>query len=221
MNRKFTDETPSLEDIHARTITVYENHAHDWDKHRSRLLNERSWLNQFIQSLPSTASVLDVGCGAGEPIARYLLEHCLSVTGIDSSREMIEICRSRFPDESWRVMDMRKLSLGKQFDGIIAWDSFFHLNQDEQRDTLQRFIQHLRSGGAMLLTIGHEAGEVLGTVEGEAVYHSSLSPDEYKDILHMAGFRNVEIVLKSEDCDRTVLLANQYDKPDNGDVDSR
>jgi len=35
--------------------------------------------------------------------------------------------------------------------------------------TLQRFIQHLRSGGALLLTVGHEAGQVLGTVEGEAV----------------------------------------------------
>ena len=104
-------------------------------------------------------------------------------------------------------MDMRELAFDNKFDGIIAWDSFFHLKPDEQRSTLQRFIQHLRPGGALLLTVGDEAGEVLGTVEGEAVYHSSLSPEEYKRILSSAGFKNVEMVLRDEICDRSVLLA--------------
>lgn len=107
-------------------------------------------------------------------------------------------------------MDMRELKLDRQFDGIIAWDSFFHLNPDEQRSTLQRFHKHLRPGGALLLTVGHKAGEVLGMVEGEAVYHSSLSQREYKHILGSAGFQETEMVLKDEICDRTVLLARQY-----------
>ncbi len=154
--------------------------------------------------------MLDVGCGAGEPISKYLIEQACSVTGIDSSPAMIDICKSRFSDEEWIVMDMRELALDKQFDGIAAWDSFFHLKPDEQRGTLQRFIQHLRPGGALLLTVGHEAGEVLGTVEGEAVYHSSLSPQEYKHILGSAGFKDVEMSLEDETCDRTVLLARVY-----------
>ena len=196
-----------FDEIHERTIAIYEKHAEGWDKHRPRLLREKPWLNKFIQSLPPSAAVLDVGCGAGEPISRYLVEQSCSVTGIDSSQAMIGTCRSRFPDEAWIVMDMRELALDKEFDGIIAWDSFFHLKPDEQRNTLHRFIQHLRPGGVLLLTVGHEAGEVLGTVEGEAVYHSSLSPEEYKHILGSAGCQNVEMVLKDESCDRTVLLA--------------
>jgi len=201
----------SFKEIHERTVAIYEKHAAGWDKHRSRLLREKSWLNKFIQSLPPGASLLDVGCGAGEPISRYLTEHDCSVTGIDSSQAMIEICKSRFSDEAWIVMDMRELELDKQFDGIVAWDSFFHLKPDEQRSTLQRFIRHLRPGGAMLLTVGHEAGEVLGTVEGEAVYHSSLSPEEYTHILTSAGCQNIEMVIKDENCDRTVLLASCCD----------
>ena len=61
-----------------------------------------------------------------------------------------------------------------------------------------------------MLTVGHEAGEVLGTVEGEQVYHSSLDPEEYRQILYSAGFTNIEIELQDEDCGfHTILLARQ------------
>ena len=197
-------------EIHERTIAVYETHAAEWDRNRTRFLREKAWLNKFTQSLQPGASLLDVGCGAGEPISGYLVAQKYAVTGIDSSQAMIEICRSRLSDAVWIVMDMRELALEHQFDGIIAWDSFFHLKPDEQRSTLQEFIQHLRPGGALLLTVGHEAGEVLGTVEGQAVYHSSLSPQEYKSILSSAGFQHIEMSLKDETCDRSVLLARGY-----------
>ena len=198
----------SFDEIHERTIAIYEKHAEAWDQHRPRSLLEKSWLNKFIQPLTPGASVLDVGCGAGEPISRYLVEQGFSVTGVDASQAMIEICKSRFSNEAWMVMDMRELALEKQFDGIIAWDSFFHLKPDEQRRTLRLFLQHLRPGGTLLLTVGHEAGEVLGKVEGEEVYHASLSPEEYKHILGSAGLQEVEMVLKDENCAlRTVFLA--------------
>lgn len=200
----------NFDETHKRTIAVYDKFAEGWDKHRPRLLREKTWLKKFIQSLPSNASVLDVGCGAGEPISKFLVDQGFSVTGLDSSQAMIGICRYRFPNEAWLVMDMREIALDKQFDGIIAWDSFFHLKPDEQRNTLRLFSEHLRPRGSLLLTIGHEAGEVLGTVEGEAVYHSSLSAEEYRHILGSAGFQNIEIVLSDESCDRSVLLASQY-----------
>ena len=196
-----------FDEIHERTATVYEKVAAAWDEHRPRLLRERTWLDKFIRLLPAGGPVLDVGCGAGEPISRYLADQGLTVTGVDSSQAMIEICRQRLPDQSWIVMDMRELALAKKFDGIIAWDSFFHLNPDEQRNCLRSFVRHLRTGGTLLLTVGHKAGEVLGVVEGETVYHSSLSPQEYKQILSSAGLKNVEVVVKDKCCDRTVLLA--------------
>jgi 2-polyprenyl-3-methyl-5-hydroxy-6-metoxy-1,4-benzoquinol methylase len=73
------------------------------------------------------ADVLDIGCGSGEPIGRHLIEKGHAVTGADSSPELIEICRGHFPDQGWRVADMRTLSLAHLFNGILAWNSFFHL----------------------------------------------------------------------------------------------
>ncbi len=63
-----------LEDIHSRTIQIYEEHAQAWDKHRPRIFFEQNWLDKFIDFLPSGGCILDVGCGAGEPIDRYFLK---------------------------------------------------------------------------------------------------------------------------------------------------
>ena len=57
------------------------------------------------------------------------------------------------------------------------------LDQGEQRKTLKVFMNHLNPGGAILLTIGHVAGEVLGHVEGQEVYHSSLDLKEYESMV--------------------------------------
>lgn len=197
-----------FKEIHRKTAEIYERNARDWDRRRSRALFEKPWLDRFLQSMNSGCSVLDAGCGAGEPIARYLIERGLVVTGVDSSPQMIEISKSRFPEHCWEVTDLRKLALNKRFDGIIAWDSFFHLNPDEQRDVLQLFLSHLEPGGVLLLTVGPEPGEVLGMVEGEEVYHSSLAPEEYKEILYKGGLNNVEVTLNDKHCGgHSVLFA--------------
>ncbi|ASC70036.1 SAM-dependent methyltransferase [Halomicronema hongdechloris C2206] len=198
-----------LSEIHRRTIEVYETQAGSWDRHRPRTLNERVWLDKFTAAIPPYGTVLDVGCGGGDPIARYFIERNFALTGVDAAKAMIEIARTRFPAMTWIQMDMRELSLNQTFDGIIGWDSFFHLNPAEQRLTLMRFVTHLKSGGALLLTVGHTAGEVLGQVEGQRVYHSSLDPTEYKSILIEAGFCQVEYVAQDQRCGmRSLVLAS-------------
>ena len=197
-------------DIHSRTVQVYEKHAYAWDEHRPRVLFEKKWLDKFIEHLSPQGRILDVGCGAGEPISEYFLKHGFELTGLDASPKMLEISSSRFPMATWVEMDMRELKLDTQFDGIISWDGFFHLNQEEQRQVLLLFVEHLSSEGVLLLTIGHESGEVTGIVEGDEVYHSSLAPEEYEIILNSAGFEKVEIELEDESCGfHSILLAKR------------
>ena len=199
-----------FEKIHRDTISVYERNADGWDRQRQGSFYEKQWFEKFVDPLTAGSAILDVGCGAGEPISRFLVERGFSVTGVDSSAKMIELCKRRFPGETWIVADMRNLEMNVQFAGIVAWDSFFHLNPDEQRDTLQLFIQHLAPKGTLLLTVGHEAGEVLGTVEGEAVYHSSLAAEEYKRILWAGGLEDTTMIFQDESCGRrTVLMARR------------
>ena len=110
----------------------------------------------------------------------------------------------------WPWRSTCRSSCAGTFDGIISWDGFFHLNQEEQRQTLCLFADHLNADGCLLLTIGHEPGEVTGIVEGEKVYHSSLAPDEYREILYRIGFNTIEIKLEDKECGfHSVLLAKR------------
>lgn len=173
---------------HDAIVDLYERHARDFDRERSRSLQERAWLERFATNLPIGATVLDVGCGMGEPIARYLIDRGFSVTGVDSSASMIAQCRARFPDAEWIVADMRALELGRRFDAIVAWDSFFHLSMDDQRGMFPRFAAHAKRGAPLMFTSGPAEGEAMGSWCGEPLYHASLSPAEYERLLTANGF---------------------------------
>jgi trans-aconitate methyltransferase len=167
---------------------LYETHARRFDADRSRTLMERGYLDEIVRRLPPGASVLDLGCGAGEPIARSFIEQGLSVTGVDAAPTMIAICRERFPRASWIEADMRTLDLGRRFDAVVAWDSFFHLTQDEQRAMFEVVTHHAAPGALLLFTSGPAAGVSIGDLYGHALFHASLDESEYRRLLHGAGF---------------------------------
>src|SRR3954467_11847349 len=144
-----------------RIIELYDRHARAWETQRGRELFERPWLDRFLALVPRGGAGLDLGCGWGEPIARTLIEAGFGVTGVDSSPAMIALCESRFPDARWLVADMRGLSLGQRFDGILAWDSFFHLRPGDQRAMFPVFRDHAapRRGAALHLRPALRSGE--------------------------------------------------------------
>jgi trans-aconitate methyltransferase len=163
--------------------------------------------------LPEHARILDLGCGSGEPIARYLIERGHSVTGIDSSPSLIGLCRARFPAETWIVADMRTLSLGRRFDGILAWDSFFHLCRGDQRRMFPVFRSHAASGAALMFTSGPDDGEAIGTFMGEPLYHASLDSAEYRKLLRRTSFGVVWHAVEDPACGaHTIWLARQEDE---------
>jgi SAM-dependent methyltransferase len=177
---------------------LYERHAHAWDAARGRdLIIEKAWMDRFVAFLPRGASILDIGCGSGQPIARYLIEHGFHVAGIDSSPTLISLCGKRFPDQEWLVADMRTLSLKRKFQGIIAWDSFFHLTQEQQPRMFSIFRDHSAARAALMFTSGPSYGDAVGSYFGERLYHSSLWPGEYQQLLAAHGF--IVISHKAED----------------------
>lgn len=192
----------------ARIVGLYERHAANWDRDRGKSLFEKAWLDRFLELVPSGAALLDLGCGSGEPIARYLIDRGYSVTGVDSSPTLITLCRDRFPNGEWIVADMRALQLPKTFAGILAWDSFFHLTAEDQRGMFPLFREHAAPGAALMLTTGPAAGEAIGVYRGEPLYHASLDASEYRDLFHANGFEVASHMAEDPDCGgHTVWLA--------------
>ena len=206
-----TRERENLTRLAARTRDVYEKQGLRFDAERSKGLHERNWLDRFLALLPGGGSILDLGCGAGEPIAGYFLQRGFAVTGLDFSQPLLDLAQQRYPDAEWICGDMRTLQLERRFDGIIGWNSFFHLTRDQQRDLLPKLAAHLAPGGVLMLTVGPDDGEVDGKVGDEVVYHASLAPAEYREILAGLGLDIGDFVIEDPECaGQTVLLANRH-----------
>lgn len=189
-------------------IDLYDRNARLWDESRGRALMERAWLDRFAAMLPKGAAILDIGCGAGDPIARHLLDRGFLVTGLDSSPALIAIARERLPTGEWIVGDMRDLALGHRFDGLLAWHSSFHLTAGDQRALFPRFAAHALPGTMLMFTSGSEAGEAIGSFAGEPLYHASLGPEEYRALLADNGFAVTEMRIGDSECGgATVWLA--------------
>lgn len=200
---------------HDQVIDLYERHAAHFDRERSRRLDERDWLDRFLAYVPEGGTVLDIGCGMGEPIARYLVASGRRLTGVDSSRSMIDMARRRLPDSEWIVADMRQLALERRFDGVVAWDSFFHLSPSDQRAMFPRFAAHANAGAPLLFTSGPAFGEVVGSFCGEALYHASLDGSQYRELLERNGFTVRDHRIEDPQCGgHTVWLAT-YNGPVN------
>lgn len=191
-----------------RIVDIYQRHAAAWSRDRGDRLPEKAWLDQFLALLPDGPAVLDLGCGPGVPIANYLIENRCRVTGIDASSAMITSCADRFPEHDWHIGDMRTLQLNHEFNGIVAWDSFFHLTEADQRRMFPIFKRHAAAGAALLFTSGPAAGERVGNLYGEPLYHASLDGDEYRGLLHDNGFDVRNHVVEDPTCGlHTIWLA--------------
>jgi len=190
-------------------ITSVMRSAWDADRRNSGW-NDKRWHERFIDALPENATVLDLGSGGGSPVAMNLVARGRRVTGVDSSTTLISLCRNRLPDQEWIVADMRSVSLGRRFNGVLAWDSFFHLTPDDQRGMFCVFATHAAKGTVLMFNTGPAYGEAIGSYRGDPLYHASLDAAEYKDLLVRSGFELVEhSVTDQKASGRTIWLARR------------
>jgi SAM-dependent methyltransferase len=200
-----------MTDLADKIIGHYERHAIEWDADRRKSYwNDKRWHERFADALPTGATVLDLGCGGGMPVASNLVGRGLQVTGIDSSPTMISLCRSRLPRHEWMVADMRTLSLGRTFEGVLAWDSFFHLKPEDQRDVFRVFGAHAAENCVLMFNAGTGYGERFGSYRGDPLYHASLDPAEYGRLLAAFGFKLLDHIVEDPLAGgRTVWLARK------------
>ena len=59
---------------------------------------------------------------------------------------------------------------------------------------IPRFSRLVRSGGSIMFTSGSQAGEAWGEWQGEPLFHASLAPGEYRELLVAAGFGSITYI---------------------------
>ncbi len=189
---------------------VYDKIAGWFSENRNQFIGEKSYLDSLLNYLPSDAAILDVGCGTGKPILEYLITKKLHLTGVDASRQMLEIARENFPCVEFILHDMRLLYLKRKFDAIIAWHSFFHLLASDQPRMFQVFEDHLNPNGILLFTSGTEQGEVWAGNGGENLFHASLNNSAYETLLQKHHFKVLKHTMNDPDCGGATVWMAQY-----------
>jgi cyclopropane fatty-acyl-phospholipid synthase-like methyltransferase len=134
--------------------------------------------------------VLDIGCGSGIPVARFLVNHGFEVTGIDVSPKQIELARTNVPEARFEIRDMRGLSRAEYpSDGLVALYSIFHIDRRQHGRLLRTLHTLLRDGGPLLVTMG--ASDWQGTESdffGAEMSWSHYGPARNREMVENAGF---------------------------------
>lgn len=176
---------------------AYDRAAHAYHQARRDLSPSlRRYLEALVRPLPAGAAVLDVGCGTGQPVAKYLVERGFEVTGLDISPRLLALARQQLPGTRFIHGDMRKAEIHSLFHAIVAWDSVFHVPREEHAALFGRFKTWLRPFGRLLVSLGGSAWEGASEMLGETFYYSGFAPEESLDLLRLAGF---EILIREID----------------------
>jgi len=130
--------------------------AQAWDLLRGDTSDweDRPFYRDIIRA--SGQPALDIGCGTGRLLLDYLADG-VDIDGVDSSPEMLEICRQKAQKLGLHTtlyqQNMETLDLPKRYRTIIVPSSSFQLitNPHDAAEAMRRFLLHLEPWGTLVL----------------------------------------------------------------------
>jgi SAM-dependent methyltransferase len=122
----------------------------------------------FVSLIPRAATdILELACGTGRVLIP-LAGHCNRIEGLDSSSNMLSVCREKLRAAGWshlcealHIGEMSDFDLGRQFDLILVPFYGFQLLLADS-DISSFFVsvsKHLAIGGSCLLTAFNPWGD--------------------------------------------------------------
>lgn len=160
----------------------YEAVSQDFIAHRTRSVIGAATVRKWAESLPPGGDVLDLGCGAGVPITRTLMDLGFRLYGVDASPSMVAEFRARFPNVPVECASVKDSPFfGRPFDGVVAWGLVFLLPPADQVHLIRKMSAVLKPGGRLLFTAPRQICTWQDNLTGrESV---SLGSDDYRRLL--------------------------------------
>ena len=152
-------------------------------------------VKRAIRFAQASGKALDVGCGAGGRFIRLLERSNFKVTGVDVSKNMINLARENHPDHHFINEDIALWYSDQRFDFILAWDSIFHLPLSMQKPVLDKLCNMLADDGVLIYTFGNDEGEHTDTWKGDLFHYSSLGTNNNLELLIDHGLKVLHLEL--------------------------
>ena len=180
----------------AATIATYDRTAEQYAKNVANLAHRES-IETFLNNLPASTRILDLGCGSGRD-AKIFSEKGHKVIGVDLSSRLLEIARETAPLANFQQMDMRNLGFSnKYFGGVWSVASILHLPRADIPQCLNECYRILKTNGVIYLGVKLGKSEEFKPdtryAEDAFKFYSYFEEGEMEDFLQRAGFN----ILKS------------------------
>lgn len=170
---------------------AYDKIAETYQANR-HIFDNRKELEEFASLLPKDAKVLDIGCGAGVPVAKFLVEFGFDVTGVDFSKNMLKLAKKNVPKAEFILEDATKLGFqDNSFDGLTAFYSIIHIPREIHSSLFQTFHRILKPNGMMLICVGSDEWEGIDEYHGAKMFWSHHSPERSLQMVKDASFHIV------------------------------
>ena len=170
----------------------------------------KTWIDRLIAPLAERSAILDLGCGDGEPIARYLLDRGFDVTGVDLAGSVVTLATTRFPRGRWLKGDMRTVEIDRTFDAVIAWNSLTWLSHADRALMAQRAAAWLKPEGRMLFNAPADLDPSRRDYRDGSPYRVDLEATNYSTVIADSGLRLIAHVLADPTCeDAGIWLAEK------------
>lgn len=140
----------------------------------------------WARALPTGASIIDIGCGSGQPIAAALIDAGFDVAGVDAAPSLVAAFRENCPTAQVACEAAEQSDFfGREFDGAVAIGLMFLLPEKGQRELIRRAANAFRPGGRFLFTAPEQTCTWNDLSTGRP--SRSLGKEAYLDILATAG----------------------------------
>jgi len=165
------------------------------------------WLDVILAAVPPQSSLLDLGCGAGIPVAQHMARAGHKVIGIDGSARQIALARRNVPQGTFMTADMTTVEFAPgSFDAVTAFYSITHVPREEHLRLMKKIRGWLKPEGLFLASLGSGdspgwTGEWLGTT----MYFSHFDAATNRTLLAEAGFHVEKAEIMGEDEDGRMI----------------
>jgi len=173
----------------------FDKEAASWDAKPSRIKQANDVFKAIagLVILNPTMDVLDFGCGTGLVTVQFSpLVH--SITGVDSSRKMLEVLQSKIADQHLNNVKTQFLDFDKggvlegRYDLIVSSMTFHHVRDIEP--LLAQFHKITAPSGTLCVAdLDLDDGQFHANKEG--VFHSGFDRPALRAAFVEAGFKDV------------------------------
>jgi ubiquinone/menaquinone biosynthesis C-methylase UbiE len=166
----------------------YDLIAGEYHANRNIFGNKKE-LEAFVGLLPRSADVLDLGCGAGIPVTKLLIDYGFNVIGIDFSESMLNLATKNVPEAKFIKKNMTDVYFkDSSFDGLTACYSIIHVPREKHVSLFQKFHRILRPNGVLLISMGSTGWEGTEEFHGTKMFWSHYRPETTLQMVTDAGF---------------------------------